>query len=219
MKAGEIEDLFRSEVDDLVVPYLWSPEEALEYLNDAELEAARRARLFIDSTTTAVVQVTVPTSGIATLDPRVLFVRKARIAGRMPLRRMNAQDMEERDPMWEDASASLYPEVFVPDWESGKLRFHPKPSAERTVLMTVVRDPLTPMLNRAATPEVPARYHRSLRYWMAHRAYLKPDEETYDPKRAAAMLELFEREFGPKSSAIDEQWINREQFEGDGSYG
>lgn len=218
MKAGDIEDLFRGEVDDRVEPFLWTPEEALEYLNDAENEAGRRIRAFIDSTTTAVCQVTVPTTGIAVLDQRVLFVRKVRFAGRSPLRRMNMQDMESFDPMWEDASASTYPQAFIPDWQTGKLRFHNKPSAQLTALLTVVRDPLVAMTKRDDTPEINPRYHRSLRYWMAHRAYLKPDEETYDPKRAGEMLALFENEFGKKSSAIDEMWIEREQFEGDGTY-
>lgn len=219
MKAGEIEDLFRSEVDDVVEPFLWSPEEALEYLNDAQNEAARRIRAFIDSSTTAICQLTVPTTGIAALDPRVLFVRKVRIVGRTPMRRMSMQDMEGCYPMWEDAAASTYPEAFIPDWQTGKLRFHPPPSSQLTAQLTVVRDPLVEMTNRDDTPELATRYHRSLRYWMAHRAYLKPDAETYDVKRSEQMLSLFEREFGQKSSAIDEVWIEREQYEGDGSNG
>lgn len=218
MKAGDIEDLFRGEVDDTVEPYLWTPAEALEYLNDAECEAARRIRAFVDSTTTAICQLTVPTTGIATLDPRVLFVRRVRFSGRNPLRRMNMQDMDNHDPLWEDASASTYPEAFIPDWQTGKLRFHNKPSAQLTALLTVVRDPLVSMTKRDDTPELNARYHRALRYWMAHRAYLKPDEETYDPKRADEMEKRFALEFGPKSSAIDETWIEREQYEGDGTY-
>lgn len=219
MKAGDIEDLFRLEVDDTVEPHLWSAEEALEYLNDAQNEAARRIRAFIDSTTTAVTQVSVPTTGIAALDPRVLFVRKVRFQGRAPLRRMNMQDMEAHDPMWEDAAASTYPEAFIPDWESGKLRFHPKPQAQLTALLTVVRDPLEEVNSRDDTPELPSRYHRALRHWMAYRAYMKPDEESYDQKRALEQMKLFEMEFGPKSTAIDELWIEREQYEGDGSYG
>lgn len=218
MKAGEIEDLFRVEVDDVVEPFLWSPEEALEYLNDAHNEACRRTRALVDSTTAAVCQVTVPVGGLATLDPRVLFVRKARFAGRTPCRRMNMQDMEAHDALWQDASQTTYPEAFIPDYETGKLLFWRPNSAQLTALLTVVRDPLVQMANRDQTPELNARYHRALRHWMAYRAYMKPDSETYRPDAAKAQMALFEAEFGPKSSAIDEAWIQREQYEGDGTY-
>lgn len=219
MKAGEIEDLFRIEVDDVVEPFLWSPEEAMDYLNDAQNEAARRIRAFVDSSTAAVCQVTVPVGGLATLDERVLFVRKARFSGQLPCRRMNMQDMEGYDPYWQDASnQSGYPSMFIPDFETGKLKFHPPNSTQITALLTVVRDPLAQLTNRDETPELNARYHRALRHWMAYRAYSKPDAETYRPDAAKAQAALFEMEFGPKSSAIDEQWITREQYEGDGTY-
>ncbi len=112
----------------------------------------------------------------------------------------------------------VYPEVFIPDYETGKLLFWPPNAAERSVLLTVVRDPLAPMTNRDDTPELNARYHRALRHWMAYRAYMKPDEETYKPEAAKNQMALFEAEFGAKSSAIDEQWIQREQMDGDGTY-
>lgn len=218
MKAGDIEDLFRGEVDDVVEPFLWSPEEALEYLNDAQNEAARRILAFIDSSTAACCQLVVPTTGLAVLDPRVLSVRTVRVPGQRPMRRMTTQDMMACFPTWEDAAASTYPEAFIPDYESGKLRFHPKPSAQLTVYLTVVRDALAELTKRDDTPELPARYHRALRHWMAHRAYLKPDEETYRPEKAKEAAALFEMEFGPKVRAIDEMWNSREQYEGDGSY-
>lgn len=218
MKAGAIEDLWRVEVDDAVEPFLWSHEDALEYLNDGHNEACRRIRALIDSSTTAICQLAVPVGGLATLDPRVIFVRKVRFSGRTPLRRMNMQDMERFDPMWQESSQVTYPEAFIPDFESGKLQFWPPNSGSLTALLTVVRDPLAEMTKRDDTPEINPRYHRSLRHWMSHRGYLKPDKETYDPKKAAEALALFELEFGKKSSAIDEQWIEREQFEGDGTY-
>lgn len=218
MKAGEIIAEWRDEVDDAVEPFLWSDAEALRYLNEAQNEACRRTRALVDSSTTAVCSLSVGTSGLVALDSRVLFVRKARIAGQLPMRRMNMQDMEAYDPYWADASATTYPAFFIPDFETGKLKFHPPPSATVTVLLTVVRDPLVPIPNVDTAPEINARHHRQLKHWMSHRAYLKPDKETFDAGKAKEALELFEQEFGPRSSAIDEMWIQREQFEGDGTY-
>jgi len=53
---------------------------------------------------------------------------------------------------------------------------------------------------------------------MMHRAYLKKDADANDPKKAADSLALFEQEFGRKSSAIDEVWIEREQTDMDGTF-
>lgn len=218
MNAGDIIEEWRREVDDHVAPFLWPQADAFGYLNEAINEANRRSRLLVDSSNVDICRLTVPTTGIAALDARVLFVRKVRISGRAPLRRMTMQDMESQFPTWEDAASSTYPEVFVPDWEAGKLRFHPAPSAQLTALLTVVRDPLAELTKEADVPEIPARYHRSLRHWLAYRGYLKPDADTYRPDKAKEALALFEIEFGQKSSAIDEAWIQREQFEGDGTY-
>lgn len=220
MKVGDIFSEWRAEVDDAVEPYLWSREEAMGYLNDAQNEACRRTRALVDSSTAATcsLSVTLASGGLVALDPRVLFVRKARIATQRPMRRMNMQDMEAMDPFWQDATAVTYPTHFITDFETGKLRFHPPPNATVTVALTVVRDPLVDVNDDEDTPEIAARYHRSLRHWMSHRAYLKPDEETYKPQKAAEALALFEQEFGKRSSAIDEMWIQREQFEGDGTY-
>lgn len=217
MKLRELIELFRQEVDDLTEPQLWSDAEVIDYANDAQNEACRRARLLVDSSTTAIVQLAYTTSGLLTLDPRVLFVRRARLAGQRPLTRKNMQDMESLDPYWQDRSAST-PLVFIPDYETGKLLIWPPPLVAGTVLMTVVRDPLAEMSSDQNVPEVAARYHRSLRFWMMVRAYGKQDSEANDPKKMAEAMAMFEQEFGKKSSAIDEAWITREQSEYDGTY-
>jgi hypothetical protein len=59
-------------------------------------------------------------------------------------------------------------------------------------------------------PEINRRFHESLVFWMLYRAYSKQDAETKDAKKAGENLALFEQEFGKKSSAIDEAWIERE---------
>ena len=78
--------------------------------------------------------------------------------------------------------------------------------------------PFADMVDDQDIPEIFDRYHRSLRYWMMYRAYSKQDSQANDPKKAADALTLFEQEFGKKSSAIDETWIEREQSEQDGTF-
>lgn len=152
-----------------------------------------------------------------TLDPRVLFVRRARYAGARPLMRMNMQDMESGNPFWQDAAPGT-PRCFVTDFETGKLLVWPAPDVDCTLLLNVVRMPLAGMANEQDRPEIAPRHHRSLRYWMMFRAYGKQDSQANDPKKAADALALFEQEFGKKSSALNETWIVREQTELDGTF-
>ena len=62
-------------------------------------------------------------------------------------------------------------------------------------------------------PEIAPRYHRSLVNWMLFRAFSKKDTQTQDDRRAAESLALFEQEFGQKSTAVDEVWINEHHGE------
>lgn len=227
MQMIDLIKLFRQETDDTVAPYLWSDLEAIDYANDAQIEACRRARLFVDSTTPALCRIAVPLldaelvplpdPGLVTLDPRTLFVRRVRIAGRRPLARMSMQDMESQYPYWQDA-APRTPTHFITDYETGKLLLWPTPDTAIDLQLTVVRLPLVDLNDGQDTPEIAPRLHRSLRFWMMFRAYSKQDSQANDPKKAAEALTLFEQEFGKKSSALDETWIEREQTDMDGTF-
>jgi hypothetical protein len=219
MTLRDLIELFRNEVDDTVEPYLWSDDEATDFANDAQQEACRRARLLVDSTTTAICQVTAAAAdaGLVTLDPRVIFLRRIRASGSLPLKRMTLQDMEECNPYWQDSAADV-PRAFIPDYSNGVLMLWPKPATDTVYAMTVVREPLAEMDSDDDEPEIPTRWQRSLRHWMVFRAYSKQDTEALDPKKAGQALALFEQEFGAKSSAIDETWIAREQFDHDGTF-
>jgi hypothetical protein len=218
MQLTDLITLFRHEVDDTTEPYLWSDTEATEYANDAQNEACRRARLLIDSSTPDITRLAVaPGAALLPLDARVLFIRRARFAACLPLRRMNMQDMESENPYWQDAAPGT-PRYFITDFESGKLLLHPPPAVQAELLLTVVRDPLAEMADGADQPEVAPRHQRSLRFWMMFRAYGKQDAQANDPRKSADALALFEQEFGRKSSAIDETWIEREQTDLDGTF-
>jgi hypothetical protein len=219
MNLRDLTALFRNEVDDATEPFLWSDEEAIDFANDAEGEACRRARLLVDSSTAeiCVVEVLAAGGGLVTLDPRIMFVRRARIEGARPLARMNMQDMETDNPYWQNAPAGT-PRMFITDYQTGKLLLWPAPDEDDVLLLTVVRTPLEDMNDDEDSPEIAPRFHRSLRYWMMFRAYSKQDSQANDPKKSADALALFEQEFGKKSSAIDETWIEREQSYMDGTF-
>lgn len=219
MQLSELITLFRQEADDTVQPYLWDDPEVIDFANDAQDEACRRARLLVDSSTPEITALPVITTdaGLLDLDERIIFIRRARLSGRPALLRMNMQDMENWNPMWQDMEAGT-PTMFITDYTTGKVLLWPKPDTNTTLLLTVVRLPLEVMDDTDMKPEIAPRHHRSLRFWMLYRAYSKQDSEANDPKKAADSLALFEQEFGKKSAAIDEAWIEREQTIMDGTF-
>lgn len=215
MNLRQLIDLFRAKTDDREVPYLWSDDEIVEYANAAVEEAARRAGLLVDSTS-AVTEIDLPAGeSVVTLDPSVIFVRRATLksTGRPLLPRVS-RTMDELCPNWEVRMPSD-PEIFVPDWETGKLFIVPPAAITDTLKLTVVRTPVREMEADDDEPEINRRYHRGLLNGMLHHGYLKPDADTFNAKAAADHEALFTIEFGPVSSAIDEHWA-LEQYYGIG---
>jgi hypothetical protein len=215
MNLAQLLEITRVDLDDQVEPYLWSDAELIEAAADAEYEACRRARLLIDSSTAAVCHIAVTAANpLYALDERVLFVRRAKLGLEdMPLRRASYRDLDANVSGWETDTGT--PTHYVTDFETGKIRLYPIPIVDDTISMTVVRLPLVPLTDTtvtlASSPEIKLHYHRSLRFWMMHRAYSKPDADAMNKGKAAESLAMFEAEFGKKSSAIDEEWIEREQ--------
>lgn len=211
MIVSEILDIVRLELGDTELPYLWGDSELIEFTTDGENEACRRSRLLIDSNNAQICRVNVIASNpLLTLDARVLFIRRARLElESRPLSRASYRDLDANISGWESVTGT--PTHYLTDYETGKIRLYPTPVVNDTLDLTVVRLPLAPITGFTQTPEINARYHRSLRYWIMYRAYSKQDTETLDKKKAADNLALFEQEFGTKSRAIDEEWIEREQ--------
>lgn len=218
MNFGQLKAIARSEADDNAAPFLWADPEWLEFANDAENEACRRARLLTDASTSAIctASITIGAESVA-LDPLVIFVRRAKLdLQTQPLPNVDSRDLDLNVPNWETQTGR--PKAWVRNWETGKLRLWPIPSAVDTLRLRVVRLPLVPMAADGDAPEINARYHRSLVFWMLYRAFSKKDTQTQDDRKAAEYLALFEQEFGQKSSAIDEHWITdnhgEDSFEG-----
>jgi hypothetical protein len=229
MNTQEILDLFRGLADDVGTPALWSNTVLLGFLNEAQLEAVRRTRMLEDQDTDEICEIAV-VSGTAVydVDPRVIFIRRVAIDDvETPLVKLDPRDLDKARPTWRTDDEVLYPAFWLP-WGNQQIRIE-KPLLNSTMRLWVVREPLEdcrlaepdaePDPITAVSPEIPARYHHKLVDWMLYRALsMRDKEEKYDPKSAADHLALFEQEFGPRSSAIDETWIQRkhgyDEYEG-----
>ena len=212
MNLKQYRDQFRIDMGDKSSPPMWSNDDIDGYANDAEDETCRRALLLVDSTSLATeYPISAGDEGID-LHPSVLYVRRARTASNGRLFPKVARAMDEEVPGWEDAAPSR-PVVFVPDWQSGYLRFWPPASANDVVKLTVVRTPLRPMSDDCDSPEIPERYHRALLDWMKHLGYQKQDADTMDIAKAAQFEARFASEFGEPSSAKDEHWALEQYYD------
>jgi hypothetical protein len=58
------------------------------------------------------------------------------------------------------------------------------------------------------TPEIAGVHHRHLIKWVLHRAYERPDAETFDPDKSARALKQFEDYFGFRPDAANRKRAN-----------
>ncbi len=221
MRLNDLITTAMARVDDKAEGKLWERREWIEYANDAQNEACRRSRLLVDSTTAAVCNIDLE---LATetyeLHDSIMFIRRARLldadgVALSILGRRHAQDMDRCGPGWPEEVGR--PSHYIPDIDDHLFRPYPMTDEEGlTVQLTVVRTPLIPANKPYAmnegddVPEIRQRWHLGLVNWMMVRAYNKQDSQCYNPKAAAFFEGEFVKEFGKKSSAIDEAWLARE---------
>ena len=213
----------RGRVDDVATPPLCSDALFTLYANDAENEACRRARLLLDSSTAQVCHLVIVATTISyLLEPCVIFIRRAKWTAAdgstTILRPVSSRDLDKMDSNWDTQTGP--PRAFVIDTTVGTFRPWPTPDTAGTVDLTVVRTPIVPMQDGGDEPEIPPRFHAGLEHWMRKRYYDMQDAEIKDPKKSVEAEADFEREFGKKSSAIDETWLQRESglFEDEGNF-
>lgn len=212
MTLGELIAAFRSDMDDKKLPYYWVDDTITRFLNHAETEAARRARLLEDSESPMCLFDVSTDDQFITLDKRIIQVRRVKIASRdQPLAKIHRADLDICFPGWQDATAADTV-AYCTDFTRGKVYFVHPFAEDDSITLTVIREPLRPMDDADQEPEISPRYHEALLDWAKHRALLDFDiKEKYDPVAAQKCLDRFEGEFGKKSSAVDEVWIEREQ--------
>lgn len=214
----------REQADDVPAPQLWLDATLTTLLNEAQLEACRRARLIKDTSTTAICRIDLVLNTVLyTLDPRIIFVRRVKLNSRsLPLALKRVRDMDAELPGWEAHVGA--PLAWIPDHTTGKLLLYRKPDSSFPLpdflTLTVVRAPLVDLVAGGDIPEIAPRFHVKLHHWVLYRIFSKQDAETYDPKIAKDNLDAFEAEFGKPSSANEEIWLeeNTDFANDDGVY-
>lgn len=89
------------------------------------------------------------------------------------------------------------PRYYALDYDNGILHIDPTPDATYIVHLDVYRYPLraftTTTALSAQVPEIPTKYHAALIDSICAQAYLKNGENTYDNKKSANHLMLFQK--------------------------
>lgn len=194
MNANELADYFRSQVRDTVAPLLWSDEEVLTYMNEAQKMFVRLTNGIYDVTSAACTVAITAGQKYSTLNPAVLEIRKAYYVNpntgfKRELKVISLADIDSLSSsdygVYNNSSIQDTPgtvDYMLTGEERGKVRWINVPTEDATVQLAIARLPLTSLSSTQLTLEVPEEHHVSLIEWMKHLAYNKQDGDAYNPK-------------------------------------
>lgn len=203
MDSTALNDLFRSDVRDEALPYLWSDAEVYSYIDDAQNMFCRLQGGIADATS-PVTTISVVTGDVfLDVSPRILKIREMhRVSDGRGVEILNFEDLQSGNVhRSDDYGAFVRPYRFttnpgpiravVVGMEANKLRLVDAADADDTLALIVYRLPLNSVTAGGQPLEIDEHHHRHLLYWMKHLAHTKQDAETYDRGRS----EQFRAEF------------------------
>lgn len=215
MTQEELIAIFRRDTDDLVAPYLSSDEAIIQWLAEAEQEAAIRARLIHDVSTAAICSINV-TAPISTynLHQSIIDITRAAFTptGSTTENVLYLTDTVEQDrtnPYWRTTIDTPRQAIQT----DTQLRLCCIPGNDGVIALEVYRLPLSDT-DDSWDPEIAAIHHRHLILWALYRCYSRPDAELFNPKKSDVALSDFTRVFGlrPETNMRRDSQANRPLF-------
>lgn len=194
---------FRSDAADEVDPPLFSTEFVKEALNEAEHEAAIRARLLHESDNERVCVIAlVPGQSAYRLHESLYelthIMRIEDGQQPVPLEIKSVEWLNKEYPDWRTDHKYVLPYVVQTDIG---LRLATPPKAAGQLRIEGYRLPLRAMCSDNDTPEIHTAHHDKLVQWALHRAFSQPDADGFDPQRAEKALAKFTEYFGLRPDA------------------
>jgi diadenosine tetraphosphatase ApaH/serine/threonine PP2A family protein phosphatase len=188
---------------DTTLPYLWQDEDIDDWLNEAQQEAAIRARLLRATPTShpalCEFSLTAGETTIALPDQlyEISYQEWQSGGARRPLKLVSREWMDTTLPGWR-AMPAAEPDYLVQDRQA--LEVVPPPIADGAVLIEGYRLP-EPMELDDDEPRIPLAHHIHLVLWALHIGYSLPDAETLNPGKSQAAEAEFTRYFGARPDA------------------
>lgn len=191
MNSTEALAIFREEMSDTELPYLWSDASVYRYMDDAQKMFCRLTEGIEDTRTVEIVDLAItPTESWYPVSSKILKLRKAHRAdtgAEVPI--YNVEKAQLEGIRFDGRTGPL--KVLVSGYEKNTLRAWPIPNESVTVTLSVFRLPLTSITEEDQLFEVDEQHHEHLQLWMKHRAYSRQDSETFDKSRAAEFEDAF----------------------------
>lgn len=202
MTLADLIRRFRVLADDKVQPYLWADEDVIDWLNDAQAQAAVRGRLLREDANPAVCNITLA-PGVHTypLHYSVFEIAILRLIPPAGADKPRTIFLKSRE--WLDREFSNWRDYPSPAryaiQEDTTLRLVGGFNAGDTLALECYRLPLKQFTgtNLTAKPEIHTAHHAHLIQWALHRAYGIPDGDGFDPQRSEKAEREFTDYFGP----------------------
>lgn len=197
MNVEQILAAARSRFLDNEEPQQWAFDDMMSFLNQAEREAAERAKLIEDYSTVAVCNIAGLVSVAQyTLHAKIIEVISVRWNGRL-LDGISRRELDRRYCRQDWTTLTGQPTHFI-DPQEKYLTLHRTPTTAAAIKVGVYRYPLNDMTGYEDTPEIAEQYHFWLIDWMEFLAYSTDDTEIQDIPRATAAAGRFTARFGEK---------------------
>lgn len=206
-----LSELRETRLDDNVKKYLWSDNECVGFFNDAVRQVCLRQRCLTESQDPDLCTVPIAaTQQLVKLHKAILAVRSVRYVDPTatstcePLTGITARALWKNYPRW-DVEDPGRPKWWIPDYQERMLAIARAPENAGYLKLLVWRVPLKSELLSLRCPEgepvISEHWHLDLLDWAEHRAFSKPDSETYNESRAAAAEAKFTAKIGKLPSA------------------
>lgn len=204
---------FRLLIQDEVAPYLFSQPVVMGWLDEAQREAAVRARLLHESSNPAICEIGVEVGESSyPLHPALYEIDHLSYL-------QNGQPEDTRRTVALVSATEL--DHMLPGWRKKQgrplyavqhdttIRLAPTPDAAGELSLEGFRLPL----EGAAEIEINAAHHQRLVDWMLLRAYSLPDSETLDLGRAEKAKESFDGYFGLRTDSNLRRWVRTDEVQ------
>ena len=194
---------FRALSNDRVDPFFWDDPQVKDWLNEAQRQAAIRARLLQEDSLEAMCRVPlVPGKQTYKLHAKIyeiisLRLRSASGGKPQPLDLKSREWMDAERPGWRE---DVNPPRFAVQTDTA-LRVVGSVAAGDVLELDVYRLPLKELCGDGDVPEIHEAHHEHLVQWALHKAFSMPDAETLDPRRSADAEAAFTAYFGPLPDA------------------
>ena len=189
---------FRVDAGDTAAPYLFEDEWVAGWMTEATAEAAIRGRLLMEASNPAVCQIAV-TAGVAVYPLHTSLFELVHLrfvptgsTRSEPVKLVTREELERIRPRWRDDADRL--EFAIQD--DTRVQLVAPPTADGILHIEGYRVPLKALANDNDKPEINSAHHHHLVHWALHRAFSRPDADTFDAGRAAKGEAEFTRYFG-----------------------